>query len=292
MSGRLTNKKSYCPWNAANVDRVLRDERLEQERIQKLQREEEQSRKRRHDDDGDSQRHVNLFPEAQKIHVNNGDVGKSSAAGILPVPLGGEESSNRKNGRVPFYLQNQSQLEEGKYNDNNYHGIHKNRITSSDQITNAIMRDQYVSREERRKQRDDPMNRFYVDGNDSSYSKGAYSSRVEDGLQSNYHLESSNRMTHSVGRKSNEYRERKSKKRKREDIGDDRSEASSCSSFPSQPSTSSSHDYMRRRAKKKGDKKRSKRSKHSHHSKNTKKRRHKDKKRKHHHRRHNSDDEK
>jgi len=35
MSGRLiiTGKKSYCPWNAKNIERVLRDERLEAERV-------------------------------------------------------------------------------------------------------------------------------------------------------------------------------------------------------------------------------------------------------------------
>ncbi len=43
MSGRLiiTGKKTYTPWNAKNRERVLRDERLERERIEK---EEQRSR--------------------------------------------------------------------------------------------------------------------------------------------------------------------------------------------------------------------------------------------------------
>ena len=45
MSGRLIllPKKSYTPWNPANVERVLRDERLDKERQEK-ERQQEQSR--------------------------------------------------------------------------------------------------------------------------------------------------------------------------------------------------------------------------------------------------------
>ena len=36
MSGRLIilPKKTYCPWNPQNLERVLRDERIEKERIE------------------------------------------------------------------------------------------------------------------------------------------------------------------------------------------------------------------------------------------------------------------
>jgi len=50
MSGRLiiTGKKSYTPWNEANIERVLRDERIEKERVEKQQQKsrEEQSKER------------------------------------------------------------------------------------------------------------------------------------------------------------------------------------------------------------------------------------------------------
>lgn len=187
MSGRLiiTTKKTYCPWNPANVERVLRDERLERERSKRQQQqhneEEDQSKRRRGQNQEDTneelqQGHINLFPEAREAEIrladgsstNIGDAEKQKSCGIMPVPLGGNESTNRKLGNVPFYMQTLSSQQDGKYGNSSYLGIHGNRggATSSDKITDTIMRDQFASREEYRKQKNDPMSRFYVDSND------------------------------------------------------------------------------------------------------------------------------
>ena len=117
MSGRLiiSGKKSYTPWNAANVERVLRDERIEKERLEK---QEQKSRDRQNGlrieamkirkygeakrNDGENatasvieNQHINLFEnEEKKMLKSMGLEGnreenhakkKTNCAGIMPV---------------------------------------------------------------------------------------------------------------------------------------------------------------------------------------------------------------
>ena len=130
MSGRLVilPKKSYCPWNAKNVERCLRDERLERERQTQLdqqqQTQESQSRwnalKQKKNDktpppqqqqpslrnnhkekDNDPTKHVNLFEqEEQACLLEQGPARKAApkqkAVGILPVFLGASLSKERE----------------------------------------------------------------------------------------------------------------------------------------------------------------------------------------------------
>ena len=196
MSGRLTilPKKTYCPWKPENVERVLRDERLERERIE---REKKFNNNRRGASSSSSSvqqnahttdnGHVNLFPEAKEAELrlaNGGGAAKNETAshknasndtlsGVLPIPLGGDESTNRKLGNVPFYMNaTTTDKEEAGEKYNNTNGsfrLGNNRIaksgqscSTSDEITNKIMKDQYIKREDHRKFSMDPMKRFYV----------------------------------------------------------------------------------------------------------------------------------
>ncbi|KAL7524903.1 hypothetical protein ACHAWF_001129 [Thalassiosira exigua] len=179
MSGRLTilPKKSYCPWNPENVERVLRDERLERERLEKDQNEkaraeDERRRRRREGEDGTTtDGHVNLFPEAKdaELRLARGLAPKPGGAstirtegsGVLPVPLGGEEAAKRKMGAVPFYMRPQNHTEEGKYD--NASGsfrlgarIGRTHAAAADEITSKITSDQYDRREDSRKAKMDP----------------------------------------------------------------------------------------------------------------------------------------
>ncbi len=304
MSGRLiiTTKKSYCPWSASNVERVLRDERLERERLERQQQSEENqsSKQRHHLEDVEPQGHINLFPEAREAeirltHGTTNDVEKKNCSGILPLPLGGDELNDRKNGKVPFYLQTQSQQEE-KYDNSSYLGIRGNRSgkAPSDEITDNIMRDQFASREENRKQKNDPMSRFYVDSTDAALN--IYANKESNDLQSNCRVASFQVMD-SQESKSREGGRTNSRKRKytlsegAHDHADDESEVSSgssSSSIISSPSSSSSWD-SRHKSRRKHDYKKNKRSKHSsssrrhHRRKNSplhKKKRRKERKRK------------
>eukprot|EP00986_Skeletonema_menzelii_P007045 scaffold2704_cov162-Skeletonema_menzelii.AAC.5 len=281
MSGRLiiTTKKSYCPWNAANVERVLRDERLERERLERQQSEEDQSSsKRRHEPQG----HINLFPEAREAeirltHGTSNNVEKKNCNGILPVPLGGDELNNRKSGKVPFYMQTQSQQEE-KYDNSSYLGIRGNRSgkAPSDEITDKLMRDQFASREEYRKQKNDPMSRFYVDSTEAArniYADNKESlSIAEHDLQRNCRVTSSQAMNYSLESKSQERGRTNSRKRKynpaggADDHADDGSEVSSASSSSSSifsSTSTSSRDSRRHKSRRKHEYKKNKRSKHS-----------------------------
>ena len=93
MSGRITilPKKTYCPWKQENIERVLRDERLERERIEKessdVAKHKQQQRlqydSRRDGDDGrgdgdansndeesnEEKGNINLFPEAKEAEL-------------------------------------------------------------------------------------------------------------------------------------------------------------------------------------------------------------------------------
>ena len=176
MSGRLiiTTKKTYCPWNQQNVERVLRDERLERERIEKeAQLERDAAKARRRGElggtaaaDGEGLKHVNLFPEAEEaeLRLARGISGKTTEKkgdnGIMPVPLGGEEAANRKAGSVPFYMQRGKSDNSSSYNQMRVLG----RKVEADAITAKIMNDQACSREESRKSKNDPMIRLYISG--------------------------------------------------------------------------------------------------------------------------------
>ena len=186
MSGRLTilPKKSYCPWNQDNVERVLRDERLERERLEKEAKANINQRRRKGEDDKSltADGHVNLFPEAKEAELNlaRGHHGAPSSkadgnnkeAGIMPVPLGGDEATKRKMGApVPFYMrtpkQQQGQNEQqSKYsNTSRIHGLgNRGAPPPADAITSKIMADQYDKREDSRKIKMDPMSQFFVGG--------------------------------------------------------------------------------------------------------------------------------
>jgi hypothetical protein len=184
MSGRLVilPKKTYCPWKPENVERVLRDERLERER---LERETKQNQSQstvtlvrrsgtnnNNNDDG----HINLFPEAKDAELNlvrgtNKKTISSAAVDYIPdAPLGGDEAMRRKSGIVPFYMRSISRSNDndnssggGRYDNNGSSfrlgDVRKNY--NADVITEQITRDQYARREDDRKGRIDPMNQFY-----------------------------------------------------------------------------------------------------------------------------------
>ena len=79
MSGRLIilPKKSYCPWNPENVERVLRDEREHAEKIEQEAKKQKaaESRKRLNalkngGSDEASLEHVNLFQKEEEEETN------------------------------------------------------------------------------------------------------------------------------------------------------------------------------------------------------------------------------
>jgi hypothetical protein len=345
MSGRLiiTTKKTYCPWNPANVERVLRDERLERERIERQQQREQRStegEETTQQQDG----HINLFPEAREAEIrlaqkggliaannnnnnNSDDADKKRHSGILPVPLGGEESINRKRGNVPFYLQTSSLSsktteDQHQYNnDVSYlgirgHGARAAAATSSDEITNRIMRDQYASREDYRKRKNDPMSRFYVDDDDNDVKNDIYADREgrmsgashDVQMKSVGHIHGEDRAGinnyYSMERHEQEDEQKKqtlsSRKRKHSQLQNEikNDESSEISSSSESSSSSSCRDRERRRRHRKEhhDRRRKRSRQHSHHRrhrsespsshKKKKKKRHKHKKTK---RKHNVD---
>jgi hypothetical protein len=84
MSGRLTilPKKTYCPWKPENVERVLRDERLDRqdrERQQaRLHQEESRARWRALKGDCKNEEHFNLFQSNEEYIREQGTHNKSS----------------------------------------------------------------------------------------------------------------------------------------------------------------------------------------------------------------------
>ncbi|KAL9181718.1 hypothetical protein ACHAXT_012061 [Thalassiosira profunda] len=168
MSGRLTilPKKTYCPWNPENVERVLRDERRERERLENEEKARRQS-SRRERADGATDEHINLFPEAKEAELKlaKGQAPTpASNAGILPVRLGGAPAA------TPFYMR------PGDTDAKKYHGDSGLRAlgrggaaaAAADEITGQIMRDQYEAREDSRKDKMDPMGRFVGSASSSS----------------------------------------------------------------------------------------------------------------------------
>ena len=143
MSGRLIilPKKSYCPWNPENVERVLKDEREHAEEQERKQKEQQQdlSRERMVALKGKSQaaeedkplQHVNLFEdEEKKCLEQHQKEEKKKKKGIMPLYLG--QSVNND----PFYLRDRSEEKKG-----------------------------VTAKEERLKNRLDPMNEFQVSNN-------------------------------------------------------------------------------------------------------------------------------
>jgi hypothetical protein len=121
-SGRLVilPKKSYCPWKPENVERVLRDERLERERLERLAEREKRHEHSRlsplrasaNDATNDApavQQHINLFQAEEEeflkkvAGVNGKNDEPKKQAGIMPVLLGESELKARGENR-PFYL--------------------------------------------------------------------------------------------------------------------------------------------------------------------------------------------
>ena len=329
MSGRLTilPKKTYCPWKQENIERVLRDERLERERIEKdsaanakykKQLQHGSSRRdgvvrgsgiKRDDEEGNKEKgHINLFPEAkeaelqlangtsslsnqQQQQTNNNGI-KVDESGVEPIPLGGNESINRKVGNVPFYMRSTtasattisgssagktSNNEEKYINTNNSFRLGTKRSTNNnypnnnntDAITNKLMQDQYIQREDYRKRNMDPMNRFYVD---SSSARGSVSGGTGsmEGVYANGSANGRNGINSMVGRnavntsskpkssvdesmKEKIHKKKKRRRRKKRSYSSDSSSTSS-----------SSVDKDRHKKKKRHKSKKNKRSSHRH----------------------------
>jgi hypothetical protein len=114
MSGRLIilPKKSYCPWNSKNVERVLRDERLhaedQQQELEQVQKEASEVRlqalKKGNKVENKELEHVNLFrAEEQRelqqqllLKSKQGDQNNKLSKGIQPLYLG-QSAKNAKN---------------------------------------------------------------------------------------------------------------------------------------------------------------------------------------------------
>ena len=159
MSGRLVilPKKTYCPWRPENVERVLRDERLERERLEGEERERREGERRRRarraeaEDGGGAAAcaggedggHVNLFPEARdaELRLVQGKKAREDTMrnnGIMPVPLGGDESTKRRSGAVPFYMRTWADGGGGRYEGSGGLGSRRNRgDVASDAITDG-----------------------------------------------------------------------------------------------------------------------------------------------------------
>ncbi|KAL3786684.1 hypothetical protein HJC23_002773 [Cyclotella cryptica] len=278
MSGRLiiTTKKTYCPWNPANVERVLRDERLERERIEReAQHANEATKQQRRGDETrgnqDLQGHINLFPEAEEAELRLAQGGGRSTksvhgekqvnGGVMPVPLGGEEASNRKAGRVPFYMRSNREDDATFGNASNYTGeiTVLGRKVEADAITGKIMSEQYESREMSRKSRIDPMSRFYSSGQCKSVEN------CSTAVSTDHRLGQSSIIRRNHESENRHRTESKTKRRKEpgtvgsKEIRDSSSVASSNSS-----SESSSHSVIpHSKTTRKRENKKRKRSKHS-----------------------------
>jgi hypothetical protein len=117
MSGRLIilPKKAYCPWKPENVERVLKDERVERERLEKEEKEQRQQESKQRLatlKGGDSstpkqqEQHVNLFELEERAMVETSLTGeekkkRTELTGVMPVRL---DSVMRKNKDQPFYV--------------------------------------------------------------------------------------------------------------------------------------------------------------------------------------------
>jgi hypothetical protein len=102
MSGRLIilPKKSYCPWNPKNVERVLRDEKKYADEKEQEEKKERLERFRALKDakrvDGEKPEHVNLFArEERKMESEMRERGKILGQSLI-VPLHKVHQSTRK----------------------------------------------------------------------------------------------------------------------------------------------------------------------------------------------------
>lgn len=131
MSGRLVilPKKSYCPWKPEHVERVLRDERREAERLERKreigtkQQESELRltllRKKQGGLDPDEAttqpQHINLFQAEEEASLEQAVAGNSNEkkiAGVMPVSLGQTALKTRGDPHRPFYLRDSEQVKE------------------------------------------------------------------------------------------------------------------------------------------------------------------------------------
>jgi hypothetical protein len=131
MSGRLIilPKKTYCPWKPENVERVLRDERLERQRIEEKEAEARELESRQRlaqlkgaggaDSSSSSQQqeqqgHVNLFePQEQAaMEASLAKEIKKEPKGIMPVRL--DSVVVETNHDRPFYIRDSVARNDGK----------------------------------------------------------------------------------------------------------------------------------------------------------------------------------
>lgn len=112
MSGRLIilPKKTYCPWKPENVERVLRDERLERERIEKEEEEQRQQESKQRlatlkGNDASSspqkEQHVNLFELEERAVMEPAKKKPAASTGVMPIRL---DSVVKDNKDQPFYV--------------------------------------------------------------------------------------------------------------------------------------------------------------------------------------------
>lgn len=180
MSGRLIilPKKSYCPWNQKNVERVLRDERehaeAQREELKGKAKASSQARldalkkRKREYQDGDDEdlarrkpQHVNLFSREEEEHRKRAEttfenVHKPRNNAISPLYLGQSVDKDA------FYLKRRSTADE-------------NHTTNK--------RQQYLQRRDHeRKLRNDPMQQFVrsSDGAGGEAKKSARKHRTGD----------------------------------------------------------------------------------------------------------------
>jgi hypothetical protein len=252
MSGRLIilPKKSYCPWNSKNVERVLRDEREHAEATAKEAKDQEKSasltridalkknnnkKKRKLElsasgDDSPIERrpqHVNLFALEEAEHQKR-----------LETVM--EPSKQQKNhGVVPLYL-GQSVNESAFY------------LKSTPSGTKADEKGEYaVKREEERKDKMDPMRAFF----------GSSSEKLNSAPNHHHHhhepMNSTMRSKTTKGGHS-----RRERRDRAEDKGGSRThsaDASTSSSSSTTTSTSSNDDSsMQRRNRRRHKRSRSK----------------------------------
>lgn len=309
MSGRLTilPKKTYCPWKPENVERVLRDERLERERLEREAKAnaDANAKQRRRRLGGEETAvvdgHINLFPEAREAELKLATGQGPPSNANNNASLGGDEATKRKMGSIPFYMRSSSSSNKRQKNDttgggskygndsNMIHGMrNRNNVGASimaDEITSKIMSDQYERREDSRKDKMDPMSQFYVA---SSGSRGVTSSQ---NAKANNNISFDTRDVHSDAldaTKQKRYREKRhvkkhQKKKRHRSYSEDKSDCSAHSySFSD---TSTSDDSSTRSDNAKGRRSR-KQSKHRSRSKDRRSRRkhRKESKRRHRHR--------
>jgi hypothetical protein len=245
MSGRLIilPKKTYCPWNSKNVERVLQDERLHAKEQAKQQQDSQADqskarlralKKKNNQYEGSStDSHVNLFaPEEEKalqqLQVATNDKKKSQGMMMMIQPLCNLGQSTKKADKA-FDLQQQ-----------------KRQPSDPSKVVHK------KSRDDRLKSRMDPMHRFHSSGechsNAAPLNEEQLSSSPADPVM-------------DLSTTSKESKHNKKRKQRREDISDSSSESSSNES--SDDDRKKHRKRRRRQRKEHKDGKRSRKSKES-----------------------------